>query len=430
VTAPARTHRMPPLVVTAMFIDALGAGLTAPFILLVGHVLVGLSLPVTGLAVAIGGFIGIAGGPIAGLMVDRCGAVRLVVAANLIGAVGNVGLMFSRDATQFLVASAVCAFAVRAFWSAFAPMVASLAAPEDQERWFGRLRGARYVGLTVGGAVASLALLAGEQTGLRLVLALDASSYVIAAVLVLVGVGEVRWSGSADHDNAKGSYATALADRGNVLLAVLNVLCTVLATAPLLALPVYALAEFPHASWLPGALFAVLSGALALVVSTVHRLTHGYARLRVLAAASVLWVAGCLGFAGVGAVPSGVGIALLFASAVLLGAAEGVYSPTADALPLVLAPPGHTGRYTALHQFAWGLSSVVSPMLASFLLEVGHDVAWEAMAGIAAAATLAYLAAGAVMAERVGVSGPVVPATARSPTNDSAGPDHGLSNAA
>ena len=411
-TVAVRPRRMPPMLITAMFIDALGAGLTAPFILLVGYVLVGLSLPVTGLAVAAGGLIGIAGGPIAGAIVDRWGPVRLIVAANLLGAAGNVTLMLSRDAAQFLVGSAVCAFAVRAFWSAFAPMVASLAAPQDQEKWFGWLRGARYVGLTLGGAASSAALLIGENTGLRLVLALDASSYVIAAALLLTGVRTVHSPPSGSRSTARGGYATALADRGNVVLAVLNVLCTVLATAPLLALPVYVLAEFPQATWLPGALSAVLSAALAIVVSTVHRVTHGRARLRVLAAAGILWATGSLGFALAGAVSVvTVGIAQLFVSAVLLGGAEGVYSPTADAIPLVLAPPGYAGRYTALHQLAWGVSSVVSPLLASLLLDAGRYVVWTAIAGLAAVATVAYLAVGAVMAQRVGVAGGQLPTT-------------------
>jgi MFS family permease len=130
----------------------------------------------------------------------------------------------------------------------------------------------------------------------------------------------------------------------------------------------------------------------------------------VLAAAGILWATGSLGFALAGAVPAvTVGIALLFVSAVLLGGAEGVYSPTADAIPLVLAPPGYAGRYTALHQLAWGVSSVVSPLLASLLLDAGRYVVWTAIAGLAAAATIAYLAVSAVMAQRVGVAGGQLP---------------------
>jgi hypothetical protein len=160
----AQRRALPPLLVAAMVIDAIGSGLVTPFILLVGHVLVGLSLPATGVAAAIGS------------AVDRFGAGRVVVSANLIGAVGDVGLLLSHNALAFAAASAVCALGVRAFWSAFTPLISAIASVEDREKWFGWLRGARYVGLTLGGALASLALLAGEKTGLRIVVAGDAAS--------------------------------------------------------------------------------------------------------------------------------------------------------------------------------------------------------------------------------------------------------------
>ncbi|MDT5037820.1 MAG: hypothetical protein QOE03_3005 [Micromonosporaceae bacterium] len=399
-------HGLPALLIVAMVIDSLGSGLTAPFILVVGHVLVGLSLPVTGLAAAIGAGAGIAGGPVAGIAVDRFGPARVVVAANLICAVGNVGLLMAHGAFTFGVASAVCAFAVRAFYSAFTPLISSVAAPQHREKWFSRLRAARNLGLTLGGTLASLAMLAGQRTGLRVILGGDALTYVIAGSLVMVALGSTGPSvRSSDPSTSPVGYGTVLADRGNVVLAGLNILCTVLTTAPLLAIPVYVLAHFPRAIWLPGALSAVASTVFAVVILGVPRATRGRERLPVLAVAASLWAASSIAFAVAG-LPTGVAaITTLFVASALLGAAGAVYAPTADALPLFLAPPGFAGRYTALHQLAWGVASVVSPILASFLPAIGPYAVWIVLSGLGVATALAYQALRPWLGGRAGRAG-------------------------
>ena len=53
---------------------------------------------------------------------------------------------------------------------------------------------------------------------------------------------------------------------------------------------------------------------------------------------------------------------LLVAGMVILGFGESAYAPTADLVPLELAPPGLAGRYTAVHQLAWGVSGAVAPI--------------------------------------------------------------------
>lgn len=56
----------------------------------------------------------------------------------------------------------------------------------------------------------------------------------------------------------------------------------------------------------------------------------------------------------------------------ILGFGEAAYAPTADSLPLELAPPGLDARYTAVHQLAWGISGAIAPSLAAALLVAGR----------------------------------------------------------
>ncbi|MFI5843319.1 MFS transporter [Catenuloplanes sp. NPDC051500] len=397
---------IPVLLVAGMVIDALGSGMTAPFILTVGHLLVGLSLPVTGLAAAAGALVGIIGGPLAGAAVDRFGPARTVVAANLICALGNVGLLLAQDAIAFGIASGVCAFAVRAFYAAFAPLVSSLARPEDRETWFGLLRAARNIGLAVGGGLASVAMLAGEHTGLRLILASDAGSYLLAATLITLAARSAMpaWQRPAT-TTAPTGYAAALADRANAVLALLNVACTVVATTALLAMPVYVLDRFPGALWLPGVLTATVSTVLTLMVAVAPRLSAGRRRLRILAFCATLWAAGGVVLTLAGLIPPVAGIALLLLAAVLLGLAEALYAPTADALPLYLAPPGQAGRYSALHQLAWGVASVAGPLLAGGLSALDPGAVWPVLATVALGTAVAYTALGPRLGHRAGRAG-------------------------
>ena len=392
------------LLVAGMVIDALGSGMTAPFILIVGHTLVGLSLPVTGLAAAVGALVGIVGGPLAGAAVDRFGPARTVVAANLICAAGNLGLLTAHGPIQFGIASGVCAFAVRAFFAAFAPLVAALSEPRDREKWFGLLRGARNIGLAAGSGLASLAMLAGERTGLRLILISDATSYLIAAVLVTLAARTALTTWGPPTRTTIG-YAAALADRGNVVLALLNVCCTVVASTALLALPLYVLDRFPGELWLPGALTAVFSTVLTLMVAVAPRLSAGRWRLHILAFCAALWAVSAVVFTLAGLPRPPAGLALLFLAAVLLGLAEAIYAPTADALPLYLAPPGQGGRYSALHQLAWGVASVVSPLLAAGLSAIGPATVWIVLATVALGTAAAYLVSGPHLGRRAGRAG-------------------------
>jgi hypothetical protein len=265
------------------------------------------------------------------------------------------------------------------------------------------------MGVTAGGALASLALLPGQQLGLKLIVAADAASYLAAAALIATAASSYRPPSPAHRDlgvaGAKGrGYRIVLADRDNVLLAVLNVSCAVACSAPLLTMPVYVLGQLRQPSWVPGALAAVSAGALSSSVMIVHRFTHGRNRLSVLVTANLLWTASCMGFA-LAAASATFAVGICFLAVVGLGLAEAAYAPTADALPLSIAPLGLAGRYTALHQLAWGVASAIVPVLTAALLAAGRATVWIVLATISLITALAYALLPRKLRTRAGVAG-------------------------
>jgi MFS family permease len=424
------------LLAVAMTVDALGSGLFGPFGLLYGHEVAGLSLARTGTVLGVAATVALACGPMAGALADRIGAARVVIIANVVAVLGGLLLLTARDVWSFALASILGVAAVRMFWSAFAPLIGALTG-DHAERWLGLLRSARLAGVMLGGFAASGVLLLGRQQGLLLMLAVDTATYALAAVLTALATAGTRRPSVAaepattgDHRSsvaaepaatagthrpsvtarpaatARGSYRTVLRDRVLLRLTLLNTVCTLLASTPIIAMPVYLIETADGPAWLPGLAAGLLTGTVAAAMTRTPLLTRGTGRLRVLGLAALLWAVGCLLLlpAPLAVVP------VALAATVVLGLAQSFYEPTADAVALALAPVHLTGRYTAVYQLAWGVSAALSPVLAGVLLSAAPSLLWVALAVLALLTAIAYHRAETPLGVRVGRSGTPLPA--------------------
>src|SRR5438067_7045442 len=242
------------LLVTAMLVDTLGGGLLTPFELVYAIKIAGLSLTTAGVILSVAAAAGIALGPIAGAAVDRIGPVHVVAVANGLGAAGCLSLLSWTNAWGYALGAFFLSTNMRVFWAAFTPLVAEIAGGAELEQWFGRLRGARYIGIVSGEGLSGLVFLAGVHTGLRLLVIANGISFVAALALVLA-VAPPRGALAASEPEQrleKGGYRQVLHDRINVALAGLNIAATLLLLAPLLVLPVFILDRLHLPTGLPG----------------------------------------------------------------------------------------------------------------------------------------------------------------------------------
>lgn len=249
-----------------------------------------------------------------------------------------------------------------------------------------------------------MAVLPGLEIGLRLVLVLDAVSYGLAIGLLLLAArvrsGRLPKPQRSDV-GAGGGYRAAVRDRPNVALVVLNVLATTLLIGPWLGLPILVIEHLGMPAWVAGMLAAVGTASVAVPLLITPRLTQGRGRVSVLAMAAAFWTVGCLAFL-VAALGVSAPVVLVVAAVVTLGLGEALYSPVADSLPLALAPPGLGGRYSALHQLAWGVSSTFAPALAGVLLSLNSEALWLALLAVALGTMAAYLVLPATAVSRAG----------------------------
>jgi MFS family permease len=394
------------LLIAAMFVDTLGGGLLAPFELVYALRIAHLSLSGAGIILSLASAIGIAVGPLAGAAVDRLGPVRVVAVANIFGVSGSLALLLWTDAVGYGVGAFLLSADLRAFWAAFTPLVAAVASPAELEKWFGRLRGARYIGIVAGEGLSGVFFVAGLETGLRLLVIANGLSFVVALALVLAAVPRrVPRRGEAEREEpVRRGYRPVLADRANVALVSLNVLATLLLTAPVLMLPVFIIERLHLPTWLPGALAALLTATAAVGLLFGVRLVRGRRRLRNLEIAAALWALGCAVFM-LAPLTLALAYTALLVGVLLLGAGEAFYAPTADALPAALAPLDLRGRYAAVHQMAWGVSEAVAPTLGAATLAAGNAALWLTLAGLAAGAALGYRTLEGPVGARDGVAG-------------------------
>jgi len=399
---PGRRRR---LVLTAMFVDMLGGGLFGPFELLYGNSVVSLSLPTAGLLIALAAGCAIAVGPLAGYFVDRFGASRIVAGASVLGAVGCFVLL-SATAWGFVGGIFLMSAAQRGFYGAWTPFVASVAESRDLEFWFGRIRSARFIGIALGQALSGAVLAIGVTSGLRLIVVLDALTYILAATLLFVASRGVPPETTEEERVSSGGYKAALADRTNVALAGLNVACTLLIIAPIIAMPVYVIQHLHLGTWVPGVLAAINTATLVVGSFGSLKFLRGRRRLRNLALSNCVWALALVIVPGAGHTADVVvAVGILVISFLLLGLGESLYGPTADALPAALAPPALRGRYSALHQIAWGVSETIAPAICGFLLAVHGSLLWFVLAPLGVVTALVYRALEGPVGGRDGVAG-------------------------
>src|SRR6266702_1896323 len=206
--------------VVATLIDTLGTGLFLPFSLLYFHVVIGLPLSTVGLALSLATIITVPMVPLSGMLVDRFGAKRVVVASQLLQGVGVFGYLVVKDVATLVSMALLVAAGQSLFWSAHFTLVAQIAAQNERDRWYGLAAATRNTGLGLGALLAGVLVGANAALGYHLVLVANGLSFFLAAGLLLLGVRVS--SPHRGESMQKAAYRLVLRDRPFLLLATTN----------------------------------------------------------------------------------------------------------------------------------------------------------------------------------------------------------------
>ena len=403
----------PRRVLVAMVTDALTAGAFLPLMFLYLSATTDLSVSDIGLLLSVGGFAGLLLNPLAGMVVDRIGAGRTVLAANLVAAVGFAGLLWVGSVVHLAAVVALVSLGQRLYWSAWPVFIAGQLPPgASLDRWFGMVNAAKSGALGVGSAAAAGLLVVSGPPSLRLLVVVAAVGSLGCALLLrpVIGTRAAR----ADHGwqpqplgpevvaSAAGGWSTVLHDRLYLSLTAAHTALTFAWLMLGLAVPMYLVGALGLPGWLPSAALALNT---ALTVLLQQRVTAALDRWRRTRAIVLGTGAFLVAFALLPVTALATGrhaghtASLLLAGAVVTVAVlayalgEMTVGPAASALAIELSPTELRGRYSAMFQTSWTLSSVAGPVVIGLLIAWSPSGLWLVMGLVVAAGGLGFVAA-------------------------------------
>jgi MFS family permease len=146
---------------------------------------VGLSPAQVGIGLTVAGLCGLLAGVPAGHLADVRGPRNILVALALAQGVGVAAYTLVDGFVAFLLLACVVTTLDRAGNAVRNGMVAALGAPEERVRLRAYLRVVTNVGITAGAPLGGLALAVDTRAAYVTVIALDAATFVLAALLIL-----------------------------------------------------------------------------------------------------------------------------------------------------------------------------------------------------------------------------------------------------
>ncbi|WMX45984.1 MFS transporter [Streptomyces roseicoloratus] len=359
-----------------------GSGLFLPVSALFFTRSVGLAPAQVGWGLAASGLIGLAAAVPIGRIADRFGARGTYAVALLGQAVATASFALVHSLWAFVVVSTVAALAERGGGAARGALIGGVGTGEARVRLRAMLKSVTNIGLSLGTALAALALTADSRAAYLAVVFANAAAYVLAA-LPLVRVPAVAAAAGGGRARADGPPRRAvLRNRPYTVVTVLCGISSIHYDVLSLALPLWIAGHSSAPEW---SISAVILANTVLVVLLQVPFSRGTGDAATAAAVVrrsgwVLW-AGWAAIAAVVFVASPVlAIGLLVLGMVLHTAGELWHSAGSYGLSYELAPAGSHGEYQGFFSLGRGLTAALAPIVVTTVcLAEGPD--WRPVSG-------------------------------------------------
>lgn len=370
----------------ALLIDSLGTGLFVPFSLLYFNTVAHISISSAGFALSIATFATLPFTPITGALVDRLGAKRLVVASQLLQAVGFVGYLLVSNVPILVVTALLVTGGTRIFFASFSTLIAQMAAPSERTRWYGLVGIMQTIGGGFGGLAAGWIVASGGVAGYYAIVVANVISFLIAAALIFFRVQEARHTVRSDSED-KG-YGVILQDRIFLGMTVANVMFTLCALMLGVGMAVYAIKALGVPAWFIGSSSALSTAIVVGLQTFTVRILETRRRTSALFTAGLIWASafGLLVLALV--MPGSILIPYLFVSVAIYAFGSLLYAPTATALAAAMGPENLRGRYIATFELSWGIASAIAPGMFGALFSLDAALPWTVLGALSLVASL------------------------------------------
>jgi MFS family permease len=393
----ARLPRRARILLAADGLNAFGAGLTLPFLLIYLSQVRGVDIRVAALALSVSAFFSFFAGLAWGSLLDRYRHRVVMPVVMLLAGVATALYAVAGSASTAIAVAALSGIAMGGVGPVIRTMFATAVPGADRTQFFGLQFGLFNAAIGLGILAGGL-LIDGSLGRYQLLYVVDGLTFVLMAVILLVVPGREREDPGGDGEPADGpkpSYRSVL--RNPVVVLIVGAM-TLAAT--------FYYGQFQ--SVLPG--YLTLAGAVsprgiaaAFVVNVVvvvlaqfvvmPRLRH-VRRTTWLTASAVLWGVSWLLLLWAGRSTGSTALGLLIVSMVPFAVAEVMVTPILAALLNDVVDDGVRGRANALFTLSTTAGSILGPAIAAALLPVGDGL--PLVAGLAAGCLLILLPAAAL----------------------------------
>jgi len=343
----------------ALGIDSFGAGLFLPLSLVYVTQVVGLPLPVAASAVTIGMLAGLGVPPLAGRLVDRLGARRVVTIAQLLQAAGALAYLQADRAVLVVLAALLLGAGQQCFYSALFALVADVVGEGPKDRPFTVVNMVRGGAFGLGALVVGGLLVSAGPPGFTVVIAVNAGCFLLAAALLTFWL-DTPTPAHRTRGAARSSPTSVLRNRPYLGLIGVTGLFALATDFFLVGMPVYALTVLHTPAWLPGVLLALLTLAGATAGTVVLRGTRRLSRPAAMRLGALLVIVWCAVSATAVLVPAGWLPAYLVGCTLLVAGANLVVGGRMNAMAEAAAPsPG--GAFPVTVEHAFGTTTIERP---------------------------------------------------------------------
>ncbi|MER6513917.1 MFS transporter [Nonomuraea sp. NPDC001636] len=371
-----------------MFVDALGNGLYVPLTLLFIHEVTGLPMTTVGLGVTVAAVVGLAANPVAGTLIDRFDARRVLIATYVLRAAAFAAYPLVDGFVALLVVAALIAVGDRAYYPASGGHVSALAEGALRDRLYTLLATARNVAFGLGGLLSAGVVSLAGTTGFAVVALMNAASFALAAACLTLSGRRAP----APPPRNPGGYRQVFADRPFLTLVAAEQAYTLIHLILPVALPVYAVTVLGVPPALLGVLYAINTVLVAAGQLPVRRWQRHARRTHAMALSGLILMAACAAYAATALLPAGLPrVGGLLVATLVLTFGELMHTVPSWALAAATAPPALRGRYLAIYQQTWALAAVLAPAGFAALLDTAPLLLWLTLAALVGPAALALL---------------------------------------
>src|SRR2546423_5000936 len=357
-----------------------GTGLILPFEIIYLHAVRGFSTAIAGLVLAtVMGTAAVVTLP-SGALLDRFSAKRILIAGNVVNALGYGGLAFVDRPWQGFVCSAVGGAGFGFVGTAGQVLTLTLVPAEQRAASTALRRVAGNFGLGLGATVAGFIVAATHQhleafQGLYL---FDAVTFVIFALVVLVWIPD---PGLADAPSAsEGAQGFRAVARDRLLLAlVAGNLALVLIGGAFFSniLPPFALAHTPVGAGEIGVVIFFNTFFIVVAQVPATRVVARMRRTHALFATSAIFALGLLAVLLATLTRSTLTATTVLAGvAIVIAIGECAQFIVLGPIVADLAPPHLLGRYMALYGLSFTVGVALGPAVGGALLATSPDAVW------------------------------------------------------